>query len=231
MKRKFAILGLGHFGLNLALHLMKRGAEVLAIDIDEERVERVRDRVSHAMILDTSDKNALKGLGLEKMDAVVVGIGENFEASILTTAHLQEMGVKKIINRVMSPVHERLLKLMKVEALLLPEGDAAFQLSRKMTMTGVLGGLELTKDYSIIEVAVPKKFIGKKLVDIDLRKNYKLNLITIIREISDGSEMLTLGDRPKLEVFGIPTTDTVFSEEDILVLFGKETDLKSFTES
>ncbi len=231
MRRKFAILGLGHFGLNLCLHLMQRNCEVLAIDIDEERVEKVRDRVSHAMILDTSDKRALSGLGLEEMDAVVVAIGENFEASLLTTAHLQEMSVKNIINRVMSPVHERLLKLMKVDSLILPEGDAAFQLSRKMTMTGVVDGLELTKDYSIIEVGVPKKFVGKKLEELNLRKNYQLNLITVMRLSGDGSEMLTLGERPQVEVLGIPTNDLIFDEKDILVLFGREKHLKSFIEA
>src|SRR5690606_19842113 len=110
MKKKIAVLGLGHFGLNLCYQLMDKNAEVLAVDNREERVELVRNRVSHAIIADTRDLKALKAMGLEDMDAVVVAIGEDFESSILTTAHLQEIGVKHIVNRVVSPVHEKLLK-------------------------------------------------------------------------------------------------------------------------
>lgn len=229
MKRKFAVIGLGHFGLNLSLHLMDKGAEVLSIDIREERVELLRDRVSYALIADSKDIKALRPLGLKEMDAVIVAIGEDFEASILTTAHLQELGVKNIINRVVSPVHERLLKMMKIQDLVLPESDAAYQLARRLTMTGVLDCLELTQEFSIIEVKVPANFVGKSLKEVELRKKYQINLVTVIRR-SKKSALLTLGERDHVEVLGVPTLDFVFTDNDILVIFGKEKHLKEFSE-
>lgn len=229
MRKKIAVIGLGHFGLNLCLHLMQKGAEVLAIDISEDRVELLRDRVSHAMVLDTTDLKALRNLGLNEMTAVVVAIGEDFESSILTTAHLQELKVKKIINRVVSPVHERLLKLMNITDLVLPESEAAYQTANRLTMTGVLECLELTEDYSIVEVNVPKSFVGKTLVEVDLRKRFNLNLVTVIRRQATKG-LLTLGERPDVQVLGVPTNDFKFSADDILVVFGQEKSINSLSE-
>ena len=230
MKRKrFAVLGLGHFGLNLCFELMERGAEVLAVDNREERVELVRNRVTHALIADTRDFKALKSMGLEDMDAVVVAIGEDFESSILTTAHLQEIGVPHVVNRVVSPVHEKLLKMMRIEDLVLPEADAAGTLSRRLTMSGVMDILKLTSDYSVIEVKVPKPFVGKTVQEVDLRRKFHVNLVTILRR-SQKSKMMTLGDRDEVEVLGVPTQELKFSENDVLVLFGQEKELGAFTE-
>lgn len=231
MKKKFAVIGLGHFGLNLSKDLMNRNTEVLAIDIREERVELLRDTAAHAIVADTKDINVLKSLGLLEMDAVIVAIGEDFESSLLTTAHLQEIGVKNIVNRVVSPVHEKLLNLMKIEDLILPESDSAEQLAKRLTITGVLESLELNEEYSIVEVKVPNKFIGKTLTEIDLRKIYKVNLVTIIRR-QETRKFLTLGQKQdKQEVLGVPTSSMMFSTDDILVVFGKEKDIASLTES
>tara|TARA_B100001248_G_scaffold261547_2_gene253087 strand:- start:4836 stop:5531 length:696 start_codon:yes stop_codon:yes gene_type:complete len=230
MTKRFAVIGLGHFGLNLSLSLMGRKAEVLALDVREERVELVRDKVSHAVVADSKDIKALKGLGLTEMDAVIVAIGEDFESSMLTTAHLQELGVKNIVNRVVSPVHEKLLNLMKIEDLVLPEGDSAEQLARRLTIQGVVESLELNDEYSIAEVKVPDPFIGKTLNEIDLRKKYHVNLVTVIRR-KESRKFLTLGEREKsLVVLGVPDSDMQFTTDDILVVFGKEKYISALTE-
>lgn len=221
MKKKYCVIGLGHFGLNLSLNLMQKGAEVLAVDITEERVEMLRDRVSHAIVLDSTDLKALRNLGLQDMDCVIVAIGENFEASILTTAHLQELKVKRIVNRVVSPVHERLLRLMNIEDLVLPEAEAAHHAANKLTMTGVLECLELDRDYSIVEVNAPKSFIGKSLEDVSLRKRFNLNLVTVIQK-KQNSGLLTLGEKAESHVVGVPANDHIFQEGDVLVVFGHE---------
>ncbi len=226
MKKKFAVIGLGHFGLNLCVHLTEKGAEVLGIDVREERVELLRDRVAHAMILDSRDLRVMRTLGLEEMDAIVVAIGEDFEASILTTANLQEIGVKKIINRVVTPVHEKLLKLMKIHDMILPESEAAYTLAQRLTMTGVLECLELDENYSIAEVAVPRNFIGKTVAEVELRKEYRANLVTVVRKSAE-DRMMTLGHRQSVQVLGVPTSDFVFSENDILVVFATERDLEA----
>lgn len=224
---KFAVLGLGHFGLNLCLHLTNLGSEVLGIDQREERVELLRDRISHAMVLDTTDPRALAQIGLNDFDAVIVAIGENFEASILTTAYLQEQKVNRIINRVVSPVHERLLKLMNITELILPEGEAASHLARRLTIKGVTESLEVSGDYAVIEAHVPQWAVGKSLTEVDLRRRYKLNLVTIMREV-ENTGLMTLGRKENKQILGIPEADMVFSAEDILLLFGKESDIRRF---
>jgi trk system potassium uptake protein TrkA len=229
MRKKFAVLGLGHFGMNLSVELTDRGAEVLAIDNNEDHVEKLRDRVAHAVVADVKDLNALRVLGLEDMDAAVVAIGEDFESSLLATAHLQEIGVKQIHNRVVSPIHERILRMMRIDSLILPEADAAAQNANRLMMRGVLDCLQLTDEFSIIEVKVPKAFIAKTVAEVDLRKKFNLNLVTIIRKHSTGG-LLSLGEKDRVEVLGVPDITFVFSEKDILVVFGQEKDFERLPE-
>lgn len=225
MKKKFAVLGLGHFGMNLSLYLSNMGADIVAVDNNESNVEKLRDKVSFAAIADVKDLSALRSLGLEDMDAVIVAIGEDFESSVLATANLQEIGVKRIINRVVSPTHEKLLKLMKVDDLILPEGDAAQQLANKLIRKGVLEYLELSKNFSIVEIKVPDDFVGKTLGDLDLRKNYQVNLVTIIRQGKKKSLMPFGPAGDEVQVIGVPDSSYTFTKSDILVVFGGESAL------
>lgn len=231
MKRqRIAVIGLGHFGLHLSLRLTEQGAEVLGIDQHEERVELVRDKIAHAVVMDTTDQRALAHLGLAEFDVVVVAIGEGFESSLLTTAHLQELKVKRIINRVVSSVHERILRLMHVNELILPEGEAASHLARRLIVRGVIESLEISGEYSVTETRLPKWGIGKSLNELDLRKRFKLNLVTVMRA-SEEHGILALGKKPAKQVLGVPTAEMRFSKDDILVLFGKEADIRKFLES
>lgn len=226
MRKKFAVIGLGHFGMNLSLALTNLGADVLAIDNQENHVELLRDRVAHAVIADCRDQEALRGLGLEDFDAVILAIGEDFESSILATANLQEIGVKNIVNRVVSPTHEKLLKVLKVDHLILPEKNAALQLANKLIRKGVLEYLELSDDFSIVEIKTPKEFVGVSLGDIELRKTYNINLITIIRKRERQSLLSLAKGDPELEVLGVPDSNYVLGENDIMVVFGSKSCLK-----
>lgn len=223
--RKFAVIGLGYFGLNLALRLVEEGAEVIAVDRDEQRVDHLRDKVSYVVCMDTTDIRALQRLGLRDMDAVIVAIGENFQGSLLTTALLQEIGVERIINRVTSPTHERLLKLMNITELLVPEAEAASQLVKRLMLKGVVGAFELSREYSIIELAAPESFVGSTVFDLNLRNRYSLNLVTIKR-IERKRGLLTLGEQEVVRIIGVPAPETVIEKNDILVLFGKEKDIQ-----
>lgn len=218
-RKKIAVIGLGHFGLNLCLNLTKRHNEVLALDIKEERVELLRDKVSHVYVGDAKDLKVLSSLGLQDFDAVIVSIGEDFEASVLAIAHLQELGIKHIVGRVMSPVHEKILKMMNVEELIFPEADSSVELARKLSLKGIIESFELTEDFIIAEIKVPKNLVGKKLEEVDLRKKYKINLITIIRK-----NMLENGNE-KLQAVGVPSPSMVFTESDLIVVFGHEKDI------
>lgn len=224
--KKFCVIGLGYFGLNLALQLSKLGAEVLAIDNHQDVIDRISEQVTHAVCMNATDERALRSLGLNDMDAVIVAIGEGFESSIMTTAILQEIGVKNIYNRVTSPIHERLLKLMNVTEVLLPEADAADQLAYRLLLPGVLHSYLISGDYGIFEIQTPERFFDKTIADIDLRRKYRLNLITIKRLKKKGG-LISLGEYEEYQVLGVPSPEQVLSEGDVMVLFGKEDDVRN----
>lgn len=226
---RFCVIGLGYFGLNLALNLADDGAEVLAIDISEERVDLMQDRVSLAVTMDSTDIKAIKSLGVKDMDAVIVAIGEGFEASINTTAILQELGCKRIIVRAISPVHERLLRLMNIQELLVPEAEAAGHLASRLMMPGLLESYEINRDYSIFEIKVPKRFIAQTLLSINLRTTFNINLVTVKRIVKSRG-LLTKGEKEVVDVIGVPSPTYLFHPEDILVLFGKEADFMKILE-
>ncbi len=217
--KKFCIIGLGYFGANLALDLTDEGAEVIAIDIEVEKVAPLKDKVTMAVQADATDVKALRSLGVDDVDAVIVAIGEGFESSITTTAALQEIGVKKIINRVISPVQERLLKLMGIEELIVPEAYAAGKMAERLMIPGLIESFEITKEYGIFEVKVPAYLIGKTLSDVELRQKYDLNLVTIKRKAVSKS---IFSSKEEYIVTGVPEPTLIFEENDILVLFGKE---------
>lgn len=227
-KQKIAVIGLGQFGLNLSLKLTEVGVEVLSIDLNSERVDIIRDQVAHAVIADASDFRALEQLGLKDFDIAVVAIGDNFEASLLTAAHLQDLRVPRIICRTLGNVHEKLLKLMKIDEIIVPEGEAAYHLAKTLSLKGVTEHLEISDNFSIIETYAPSWMHNKTLQEIDLRKKYKLNLITILRNTFNKEIATISGRKSSRTVIGIPEIDMKFASEDMLVLFGHNKDIQEF---
>lgn len=222
---KFCIIGLGYFGKNLALSLARARTEVLAVDILPNKVDDVKDDVSHAVIMDSSQPEALAKLPLSDMDAVIVAIGENFEASLLTVAHLQELGVKRIIARVINPIHEKLLKLMKIEELVLPEAESAQRMAQSL-VRGVLNSLDLTGGFIIVEARTPAWLIGRSLQDAGLRSNFKINLVTVRK--ASAPQTRVFSRKSERELIGVPPADYHFEAEDLLVLFGEESRIHAF---
>lgn len=222
--KKFCVIGCGFFGFNLAVKLYKAGAEVLAIDQREDIIEKLSEQVTHVVAMDSTDKRAMQKLGLHEMDAVIVAIGEGFESSLLTTAILQELGVKNIYNRITSPIHQRLIDLMGVTEILLPEAEAADHLANRLLVSNLLEIFKITEDYGIYEIKSPKSFVNKTLVEINLRQNYSLNLVTIKKKSTKKSIFKSKQDE-EFEVIGVPKPDTKIEENDILVLSGFFKDL------
>lgn len=225
MSLRIGIIGLGHFGLNLALCLTEEGCEVVAIDRNPERVELVRDRASIAVVLDSTEHRLLRRLGIHDLDLVVVAIGEDFQSSLLTTASLQEIGVKRIINRVISPVHERLLRLMGIQELILPEAEAARALANRILLGNVQKAFEISPEYSVVELEAPSAFVGKSIRELGLRERYRVNLITIKR-VERRDALLSLGRAEQVRVLGVPEPTIVIEQGDMLILFGREQDLQ-----
>ena len=190
MNSKFAVIGLGVFGTAIARKLGARGADVMAIDESEEKVQRIAQDVPFAVALDATNKQALEAQNIQDMDAVVVSIGSSFQEMLLCVFQLQEMGVKKIIARAQGPVQRKILEKMGLQHILSPEQEVANNVVEQLTNPGVLMCVQLPDDYEIIEVEAPAKIIGRTLEDIGLRKKYNINLVTVLRKEGDGHHIL-----------------------------------------
>ena len=218
---KVAIIGLGHFGNRLALDLTEMGAEVIAIDHDERKVEKLRDRVSHTIVLDATDETALSGVNISDYDHCVVAIGESVENSLLSTANLQKLKAKNITARACSETQEIILKQMGIENIILPEGDAASQVARQLFYRGAGQSINLSEEYLIMETNPPKWCIGKRVEDLHLIKEYSISIITLIYS-KDNDQMLSIGKRKKIDIEGIISPDTLITKDCRMLIFGRE---------
>lgn len=224
---KYAVIGLGHFGNEIARELAERGAQVLAIDNDESHIEKIKDDVAYSVTMDSTDRKALHTQGLSDMDAVVVAIGADFEALLLTTVYLMEMNVKRIIARANGLQQRKILEQMGVEEILSPEKEVAVNLAERLLNPRILNYLQLPDNYEIVEIKSPRRIIGRKIVDLDMRNKYKINLITIKREFIDtinGEECC------ETHTLGVPNSKTEIFESDTLVVFGQVKDIERFME-
>jgi trk system potassium uptake protein TrkA len=219
MKKHFAVIGLGRFGFSVAKTLAKYGSEVIAIDNHEERVKKVSDFVTFAVQLDAMDERALRSVGVQNVDTAIVSIGENIEASILVVMILKEMGINNIIAKAVTTLHGKVLENLGVKRIIYPERDMAIRVAHSLIRPKVLEQLELSEEYSIVELSTPSDLIGKTINESQLRNKYGVNLIAIKRRVT--TEKGTL--KEAWNVNPLPTD--VMQEGDILVLIGLNEDL------
>jgi trk system potassium uptake protein TrkA len=226
-ENRFAVIGLGKFGRAIAKKLSEKGAEVIAIDINETNVERIQEDVAMCICMDATDKKALIAQNIVDVDGVVVSIGENFEALLLCTVYLQELKAKRIIARANDEHQRRILEKMGVEEILSPEDEVGNVMAEKLMHPSVVSILQLPENYEIAEIKAPKGIQNRSLEDIKLRDKYKLNLVTIEREVVKTVKGEKVIDQ---HIIGIPTPDTVIEEKDTIVLFGTTRDIERFIE-
>lgn len=219
MKKHYAVIGLGRFGFSVAKTLAKYDAEVIAIDSEEERVKKAADFVTYAVQLDAIDEKALRSVGVQNVDTAIVSIGENIEASILVVMLLKELGIRNIIAKAVTTLHGKVLQNLGVNRIIFPERDMAIRVAHSLIRPSVLEQLELSEEYSIVELPTPDNLIGKTLKDTQLRTRYGVNLIAIKRKITTEKGMI----KDSWNVNPLPT-DTI-EKEDILVLIGLNEDL------
>ena len=219
-RHKFAVIGLGRFGSAIARKLSEKNAEVLAIDVDEEKVEAIADDVAYAVTLDSTDSKSLIAQNIQDMDAVVVSIGANFQDLLLTTFVLQELRVKRIIARAQGKNQRRILQKMGITEILSPEDEVSNNVAEQLVNPSVLMCMQLPDDYEIVEVKAPKNMDNRTMDDIGLRAKYKINLVTLLRKGDDG----------KHHIIGVPQPDTVIYNNDIIILFGKTDNINRFIE-
>ncbi len=205
-KKVFGVVGLGKFGFNVAKTLAQGGAEVIACDINEERVRLISDYVERAYVVDATDERALIESGIPTADVVIVSIGENVEANVLVVVQLMELGVKEIIAKAVNELHGRLLERLGIKRVIHPERDMAVRLAHSLLMGGFMEEITLAPGYGIYEVAVPPSMHGKSLKELDLRRRLGLTVLVIKR-----------GEELKVN----PSGDEVLRDGDVLVVLGK----------
>ncbi len=211
--RHFAVIGMSSFGYYLCKFMAERGFYVLAIDNDEVKINRVKDFVQKAVIADATDKETLERLGLGDFDGVVVSLGDRIDASILVTLYLRQLGVDEIIAKAITEDHGKILDLIGATTVLFPEKDMAYRLAHSLDNVNVLDYIPLASDVSIIEMAPPSSFLGKTLAELDLRRKYHVQVLMIKELVPEN-------------VVVIPTGDHVIKDSDVLVVMGKDEDLK-----
>ncbi len=174
---KFAVIGVGRYGARIAKRLAEKGAQVFAFDDDEEKTESIKEDVAFAVTLDSTDIKALISQNITEMDAVVVAIGDNFEATILTCVHLLDLGVKRIISRASGDHQKLILEKLGVAEILTPEDEVAYVVREKLINPSILSFLQLPDDYEIAEIIAPKGVLGRSIDSIEFRNHYELTLV------------------------------------------------------
>jgi trk system potassium uptake protein TrkA len=223
---KYIIIGLGNFGASLAQKLTEQGNEVIGIDTNMSKVDAYKEKISHTICMDATDELTVSGLPFKDTDVVLVAIGENQGANIMTTALLKNLEVKRLISRAINPLHQKVLQAIGVDEIVHPEEETAERWAKKLCLNNVVDSFELNDEYSIIEAKVPADYIGNTVRNVGFRKEFNLLVLTIIKKV----EVKSLLGKTKTEsqVQGVASADNKLEENDILVLYGSNKDLQSF---
>lgn len=224
-QEKFAVIGAGHFGQAISLALSEKGHEVLVIDNDINVIQEISEDVAYAVCVDATNKRALLNENILSFDAVIVSIGNDFVGRLLCTANLLDVGVKRIICRVMGKSQRTILEKMGITEFLSPEDEVGTLLAERLTNPNMISYLQLPDGYKIAEVITPKRLIGLSIGDINFRDNHRLSLITIRRNFE---ELVADKLDTKQHILGVPDNKTIIQDGDVFVIFGKEHDIDNF---
>lgn len=225
---QFAVIGLGRFGSTLARELTAAGGEVIAIDSDRHLVEDIRDEVALAVRLDSTDEEALRTQGIDKVDVAIVGIGEHFEAAALTTAILKSMGVPRVISRAVSAIRGEILSRIGADAVIYPERETAVRWAQRLMMPELRDYIELGEGHALIQIAAPPSFHHKTPEQLKLRQRHNLLLVAVRRNVDVGAGPTAAGAQTPVVI--IPRPDTVILPGDVLVVVGSNEALAELAE-
>ncbi|HCE54731.1 MAG: potassium channel family protein [Lutibacter sp.] len=222
---KYIIIGLGNFGASLAEKLTLQGNEVIGIDTRMNKVDALKEKISHTICMDATDEFTVSGLPLKDTDVVVVAIGEDQGANIMVTALLKNMEVKRLISRAINPLHEKVLLAIGVDEIVHPEEETAERWAKKLCLTGVVNSFELSDDYSIVEINLPPEYEGKTITEVGIRKKYNLLVLTTIKSSQIKSSIG--GSLKESKVQGVAGADLLLEKDDVLVVYGANKDIQS----
>lgn len=210
----YIVIGLSHFGTVLAKKLYALGENVVVVDEDREQIQKIKDFVSQAITADGTDRKILEKLVSEQVVTVIISLGDNLERNVMAVYHLKQLGVKAIIAKANSEDQGKVLELVGATSIVYPEKDMAIELAEKLVNPNILNSLPLGENYSITEIEIPAKFIGKSLADLRLRNKYKINVLAI--KSLAGQKWLVN-----------PEAECVLKEEETLVVLGHIDDIRS----
>ena len=210
--KTFVVIGLGRFGTAVATELCELGHEVLAIDASEESVQQVADRVTHAVTGDARDPAVLRALGVRNYDCAIVAVGDDVGNSALITLNLKDIGVKRVICKAQSHVHRKVLEKIGADRVVFPEHEMGVKLAQGLSSSNVLNFIELSEDFGIVETAVPREWLGKNLMELNVRARYKVNIIAVRKK---GEEAFNV----------TPGPSTIMETGDTVVALGRTEDI------
>lgn len=214
--KQFAVIGLGSFGSNMALTLIEEGNQVIVIDINKDKIQDIKNKVTSAVIADVREKKALMQILGNNIDTAVISLGTKMEASILATLYLKELDVPNRIVKATSEDHGKILKLVGATDVIFPEKDTAIKLARSLTNPNLIDYLPLAKGISFVELAAPELFYDKSIKTLHLRNKYSIEVIAIK---NDALQKMIM----------IPYSDYVIKKGDSLLIIGKEKDIEEIS--
>ena len=210
--KPFVVSGLGRSGSAVATELSSLGHEVLALDDSEENVQKVADKVTHAVTGDARDPAVLRALGVRNYDCAVVAVGVDVGTSALITLNLKELGVRKVICKAQSHVHRKVLEKIGADRVVFPEHEMGVKLAQGLSSSNVLNFIELSEDFGIVETTVPRDWLGKNLAELNVRARYKVNIIAVRKK---GQEAFNV----------TPGPSTIMEAGDTVVALGRTEDV------
>jgi trk system potassium uptake protein len=215
---KFAVIGLGKFGMSVATTLFENGAEVIAIDSDQNLIDEISGRVSVAIMLNSTNERALKLNGIQDVDAVIIAIGNNIEVSVLSCVILKKLGVSNIYAKVDSKVHKRILEMLGIQNIIFPEEQIGRQLANSLLSGSIMEYVDLSSGHSVVELIVPNSWVGKTLQDLALPTKKGVNVVAIkytSQEVTEQGE-----NKISKKMNEMPGANDIVNEEDVFVLIG-----------
>lgn len=214
--KSFAVIGIGRFGSNLAVTLHSLGYEVLALDEDEDRISHIAECVTHAVTGDPKDEAVLRAVGIRNFDCAIVALSEDTQTSILVTLMLKEMGVPFIVARAISELHKRVLQKVGADKVVCPEKEMGTKLAQSLAMTNILDYIDISNDYSIVEIKTPQKWIGKSIKQLNLRQEYGISVLLVKRQDTEVVDVT-------------PNFDYILNTDDVMIVAGTHKNFSKLT--
>lgn len=213
MDQTFAVFGLGRFGGSLVKELSQMNQEILAVDLDPERVDYYTQFATHAVVASGYDEKALRALGVRNIDHAFVSFGENIQASVLTTMVLKDLGIPKVWAKAHDENHGKILEKIGADRVIHPERDMAKRITHNLHSSKIIDFIELSDTYSIAEIQVTERSVGKRLADLDLQRNYNVNFVALQR---GNQTILSFSDEEQVQL------------GDLIIVIGNNEDIEKF---